>query len=150
MEITTQPVTILLAEDDEGDAILIQRSLKRAGFANEVQHVRDGQDALDFVFSQGAFNDRAHAYRLLILLDINMPRMGGVETLRQLKAHEVTRTIPVVMLATTDDPSEIERCYQLGCGIYITKPIDGERFSEVINRLGLFLQVVKVPAEHLI
>ncbi|MEW6353511.1 MAG: response regulator [Pseudomonadota bacterium] len=147
---STHPVTIILAEDDEGHAQLIQRSLKRVGFVNEVVHVQNGQEVLDYIFAQGDFAGRVHANRLLILLDINMPRMDGIETLRQLKARESTRSIPVVMLTTTDDPNEIERCYQLGCGVYITKPVDGERFSEAINKLGLFLQVVKVPPEHVV
>lgn len=147
---TVQPVTIVLAEDDDGHATLIQRSLKRAGFTNEIVHVKDGQEALDYILAQGAYTGRVHAERPLVLLDINMPRLDGIETLRQLKARESTKTIPVVMLTTTDDPNEIERCYQLGCGIYITKPVDGERFAEAINKLGLFLQVVKVPPEHAI
>lgn len=146
---TIQPVTIVLAEDDDGHAMLIQRSLKRAGFVNEIVRVKDGQEALDFVHAQGTYIGRIHMNRLLILLDINMPRMDGIEALRQIKAKEATRTIPVVMLTTTDDPNEIAHCYQLGCGIYITKPIDSEKFSEAVGRLGLFLQVVKVPTEHL-
>lgn len=141
-------VTIVLAEDDDGHATLIKRSLKRAGFMNEIVHVTNGQEALDFAHSRGAYDGRVHAEHPLLLLDINMPVMDGIETLRQLKANEKTKSIPVVMLTTTDDPNEIERCYQLGCGIYITKPIDSEKFSEAINRLGLFLQVVKVPGEH--
>lgn len=143
-----QPVTIILAEDDEGHATLIQRSLKRAGYVNEVIRVKDGQELLDFVFSRGAFAGRKHCDRPLVLLDINMPRLDGIETLRQLKAHDESKAIPVVMLTTTDDPNEIERCYQLGCGIYITKPVDGEKFSEAVTRLGLFLQVVKIPLEY--
>lgn len=145
---TLQPVTIVLAEDDDGHATLIQRSLRRVGFTNEIVRVKDGQEALDYILAQGTYAGRVHAERPLVLLDINMPRLDGIETLRQLKARESTKTIPVVMLTTTNDPNEIERCYQLGCGIYITKPVDGERFSEAINKLGLFLQVVKVPPEH--
>lgn len=145
---TVQPVTIVLAEDDDGHATLIQRSLKRAGYVNEIVHVKDGQEALDFVHAQGEYAGRAHVERLLILLDINMPRMDGIETLRRLKSNEETKTIPVVILTTTDDHNEIAHCYQLGCGIYITKPIDSEKFSETVGRLGLFLQVVKLPGGH--
>ncbi len=81
------------------------------------------------------------------LLDINMPRVDGVEVLRQLKSQERTARIPVIMLTTTDNPHEVARCYQLGCGVYITKPVVYEDFVEAIKRLGMFLSVVNVPPE---
>ena len=140
------PIIILLAEDDEGHALLIQRNLKRAGIVNEVHHVADGQQALDYLHREGAFRDRKIG-PLLLLLDINMPPMDGVETLRRIKADEATARVPVIMLTTTDDPREIERCYQLGCSVYITKPVEYEAFVESVKRLGLFLQVVTVPRE---
>lgn len=139
------PLKILLAEDDEGHASLIRRNLKRSGIVNEVIHARDGQEALDYVRADGA--GREHVGALVILLDINMPRMDGSETLRRLKADENTRKIPVIMLTTTDDPREIEHCYDLGCSVYVTKPVEYERFSEAIRQLGLFLQFVQVPVE---
>ena len=82
---------------------------------------------------------------VLLLLDINMPRLDGVEVLRRIKADPETAKIPVIMLTTTDDPREVERCYELGCSVYLTKPVEYDGFIEAINRLGLFLQVVKVP-----
>ncbi len=144
---TTEQFSILLAEDDEGHARLVRRNLERAGIANEVTHVRDGQEALDFLRCNGAFATRVPNGPLLLLLDINMPRVDGVEVLRQIKADERTAKFPVVMLTTTDDPREVERCYQLGCSVYITKPVMYEEFIEAIRRLGLFLAIVKVPSE---
>ena len=87
---------------------------------------------------------------LVILLDINMPKVDGVEVLRQLKASEVTKKIPVMMLTTTDDPREIERCYGLGCSVYVTKPVEYENFREAVQQLGLFLQFVQLPDQSLI
>jgi len=142
-----QQFSILLAEDDEGHASLMQRNLKRAGIVNDLIHVRDGQEALDFMRCKGAFAERVTNGPLLLLLDINMPRIDGVEVLRQVKTDERLSKTPVVMLTTTDDPREVDRCYQLGCSVYITKPVMYEEFIEAIKRLGLFLAIVKVPSE---
>jgi CheY-like chemotaxis protein len=143
-----EALEILLAEDDEGHAFLVQRNLERAGIANRVIHVLDGQAALDYVRRQGQFEDRPTGGPLLLVLDINMPRVDGVEVLAQIKAREDTARLPVIMLTTTDDPREIERCYNLGCNVYITKPVQYEDFVEAVKRLGLFLQVVQVPLEE--
>ena len=134
-----EPLKIVLAEDDDGHATLVQRNLERAGLANGFVRVKDGREALDFF--HGPTADTA----ALLLLDINMPRVDGIETLRRLKADPRTATTPVIMLTTTDDPREVQRCYELGCSVYITKPVDYAAFVEAIKRLGLFLQVVKVP-----
>jgi CheY-like chemotaxis protein len=144
---TFDPLTILLAEDDEGHANLIQRNLRRAGVVNETRRVKDGQETLDFLHCEGAFAGRAPNGSLLLVLDINMPRVDGVEVLRRVKADPRTAKLPVVMLTTTDDPREIERCYALGCNVYITKPVAYTAFAEALHRLGLFLQIVKVPHE---
>ncbi len=141
----TEPMTLILAEDDEGHASLVQRNLRRAGFVNDLVHVKDGQEALDFIRGEGAYVGRRLGAYVLLLLDINMPRVDGVEVLRRIKADPTTAMIPVIMLTTTDDPREVERCYELGCSVYLTKPVEYEGFIEAINRLGLFLQVVKVP-----
>jgi CheY-like chemotaxis protein len=143
----SEPLVILLAEDDPGHATLVRRNLLRAGVANTVVHVPDGQAALDFARCEGAYADRARNGPLLILLDINMPRLDGVAALRRLKAEDATRRLPVIMLTTTDDPREIARCYELGCGAYVTKPVGYAEFVAAIRQLGLFLQVVQVPAE---
>jgi CheY-like chemotaxis protein len=143
-----EPMVILLAEDDDGHARLVERNLQRAGITNQVVRARDGQEALDYVHRRGSHTGRDTTAPLLLLLDINMPRVDGVEVLRQVKAGESTSKIPAIMLTTTDDPREIERCYQLGCSVYITKPVEYDAFVEAVKRLGLFLQVVRVPLEE--
>lgn len=137
---TSQPLVILLADDDDGHASLIQRNLKRAGVINRIERARNGQEVLDYVRTAQS------EVPLLLLLDINMPRVDGIEVLRQLKSDPQTARLPVIMLTTTDDPREVERCYQLGCSVYITKPVRYEEFAEALNRLGMFLEIVKVPA----
>jgi CheY-like chemotaxis protein len=143
---TTDPLVILLAEDDDGHAFLVRQNLHDAGIVNEVVHVRDGQEALDYVRAEGGYAGRVRNGPLL-LLDINMPRVDGVEVLRRLKEEPRTEPVPVIMLTTTDDPREVKRCYELGCGVYVTKPVEYERFVEAIRRLGLFLSIVQVPRE---
>jgi CheY-like chemotaxis protein len=143
----SESLIVLLAEDDEGHATLVQRNLKRAGIANEVVHVKDGQEALDYVRSEGAYAGRPPNGPLLLLLDIKMPRVDGVEVLRQIKADQRTEQIPVIILTTTDDPREVQRCYELGCSVYVTKPVSYDDFVEAIKRLGLFLAIVRVPRE---
>ncbi len=143
----TRELVILMAEDDEGHAFLVQQNLSEAGIANEIIHVPDGQEALDFIRAQGAYSHRTRNGPLLLLLDINMPRVDGVEVLRQLKSEPAHAQIPVIMLTTTDDPREVKRCYDLGCSSYVTKPVDYDKFVEAIRRLGLFLSIVKVPRE---
>ena len=140
-------LVILLAEDDDGHAYLIQENLRDCGIANRVIHVRDGQEALDYIGRRGAYVGRVPNGPLLLLLDINMPRLDGVETLRRLKADPVTDQLPVIMLTTTDDPREVRRCYELGCASYVTKPVEYDRFVEAVRRLGLFLSIVQVPRE---
>ena len=140
-----EPILIVLVEDDDGHANLVERNLKRAGLANGIHRLKDGQEALDFVQGKGAYSGRSTSHPMLLLLDIKMPRVDGVEVLRQLKSDPQTALVPVIMLTTTDDPREIQRCYELGCSVYITKPVDYQAFVEAINRLGLFLQVVRIP-----
>lgn len=142
-----EPLVILLAEDDLGHATLVRRNLQRAGVANAIINVTDGQAALDFVRCAGDYAGRVRGGPLLLLLDINMPRLDGVEALRQLKADPATRQIPVVMLTTTDDPREIARCYALGCSVYVAKPVPYDQFVAAVQQLGLFLQIVQVPPE---
>ncbi len=136
---------ILLAEDDDGHASLIRRNLKRAGVINDVVRVRDGQEALDYLEEMRRKGMQEANTPLLILLDINMPRVGGLDVLRQVKSDPQTSLIPVIMLTTTDDPREVHRCYESGCSVYLTKPVQYEQFVEAIKRLGLFLEIIKAP-----
>jgi CheY-like chemotaxis protein len=142
-------LVILLAEDDDGHAYLVEQNLQDAGLANRIARVRDGQEALDYIHRAGDYAARVPNGPLLLLLDINMPRVDGVEVLRRLKADPKTSEIPVILLTTTDDPREVKRCYELGCSSYVTKPVDYDRFVEAIRRLGLFLAIVRVPREDL-
>lgn len=143
-----KPLHIVLAEDDDGHALLVQKNLERSGVVNGFTRLRDGQEALDFMHSQGNYVDQVPPGNVLLLLDIKMPRVDGVEVLRHLRADARTVMLPVIMLTTTDDPREVERCYQLGCNVYVTKPVDYQAFVEAIKRLGLFLQVVEVPRKR--
>lgn len=140
-------VTILLAEDDLGHASLIERNLKRSGLVNEIVHVVDGQQALDYLSCSGKYAARQPNGPLLLVLDINMPGIDGIQVLQAVKGDPRLSRIPVIMLTTTDDPREIERCYGLGCNVYITKPVAYDKFVEALQRVGLFLQVVSVLRE---
>jgi CheY-like chemotaxis protein len=142
---TPQAFRILLAEDDDGHANLVQRNLVRSGIANDIVRAHNGQEALDYIHRRGAHADRDLNGPLLLLLDINMPLVDGTAVLGAIKASEATAKIPVIMLTTTDDPREIQRCYELGCSVYVSKPVEYERFVEAVKRLGLFLQIVAVP-----
>lgn len=135
-------VTILMVDDDEGYGELVRRGLQRSGISNPIVSLTNGRQALDYVFCRGAYADRSGNGDLLVLLDINMPGINGAEVLRQMKSHETTRLIPVLMVTTTDDPREVNRCYALGCHLCITKPVDPSEFLGVIQRLGLFNPVV--------
>lgn len=139
-------VIILIAEDDEGHASLIRKNLKRAGVSNEIHHFKDGQDILDFLMGTNNGQHRKSGTAYLLLLDIRMPKVDGVEVLRQIKGDEELCKMPVIMITTTDDPREVENCHRLGCSNYIAKPIDYEKFVESIKQLGLFLMVVEVPS----
>jgi CheY-like chemotaxis protein len=142
--VKVEPV-ILIVEDDEGHAILIRENLAAAGLSNPMLHFRDGQAALDFFFKPGANPARVPGQVYLVLLDIRMPKVDGIEVLRQLKADPSLRKLPVIMLTTTDDAREVERCHQLGCSVYIQKPVDYDRFAEAIRRLGMFVTLMLVP-----
>jgi CheY-like chemotaxis protein len=145
MMMSEEQLVILLAEDDDGHASLIQRNLKRAGVVNTVVRVRDGQEALDYLRCQGAFAIRPSSAPVLLLLDIKMPRVDGIGVLQATKSDPAMAQIPVIMLTTTDDPREVDRCYEFGCSVYITKPVRYEDFVDALTRLGMFLEIIKVP-----
>ena len=139
-----EPV-ILIVEDDEGHAILIRENLEAAGLNNHMEHFRDGQAVLDFFFKPGTKPAHVSGQMYLVLLDIRMPKVDGIEVLRRIKADPSLRKLPVIMLTTTDDTREVERCHQLGCSVYIQKPVDYEKFAEAIRRLGMFVTLMLVP-----
>jgi CheY-like chemotaxis protein len=141
MNAAAQAVTIVMVEDDEGHARLIEKNLKRAGVFNEVRHFLDGTTALDFLVGSGRPENRP----LLVLLDLNLPDMSGFDILARLKADPQLKPVPVIVLTTTDDEREIRRCYELGCSVYITKPVNYETFAQAVRQLGLFLAVIQVP-----
>jgi len=132
-------VVILLVEDDPGHARLIQKNLQRSNITNEIIHLANGQQAIDYLL------DEKGATPLLVLLDLNMPVLDGYQVLERMRANPRTKRIPVVILTTTDDVREVSRCYDLGCNVYITKPVNYQQFSDAIRKLGLFLSVVTVP-----
>ena len=136
---------IVLVEDDDGTAILIERNLLRSNVAHSVKRLRDGQEALDFLRCEGPYNGRNPKQPTLLLLDIKMPRIDGVEALRQLKADERTARVPVIMLTSSDDPLEIRRCYELRCNAYVTKPVEYAEFAETLNRLGQMVEIMSFP-----
>jgi CheY-like chemotaxis protein len=135
---------ILIAEDDEGHAELIKDGLESSGICNKTILFGNGEDAWNFLSGTADKEVRDKSKSYLLLLDINMPKMDGIEVLKRMKAHDDLKEIPVMMLTTTDDPREVEACYKLGCNIYITKPVDFKKFAETLKRLGLFIQVVKI------
>ena len=137
---TSEPI-ILIVDDDEGHAILIRENLEAAGLSNRIRHFRDGQAILDFFFKDRPTPGDA----FLVLLDIRMPKVDGIEVLRRIKSDPNLRRLPVIMLTTTDDSREIARCHELGCNVYMQKPVDYDRFSEAIRRLGGFVPFLQIP-----
>lgn len=134
---------LVMIEDDEGHAALIKKNLKRAGIGNKMIHFDNGISVLDFFYGDGSENIRHE--KTLVLLDLNLPGVDGYEILKRLKNSPRTKNIPVIVLTTTDNPKEIDRCYDLGCNVYITKPVEYDNFTDAIQKLGLMLAVVKVP-----
>jgi len=141
----TQPVTVVMVEDDEGQARLIEKNLRRAGVQNEILPFADGASAITYLFGSDGSGRVNKGRALLILLDLNLPDMSGIDILKRLKANEHLRVAPVVVLTTSDDKSEIQRCYSLGCNVYVTKPVDYEKFANAIQQFGLFVYVMQVP-----
>ncbi|MGD9921112.1 MAG: response regulator [Pseudorhodoplanes sp.] len=142
----SEHVTIIMIEDDEGHAKLIERNIRRAGVSNEIIPFANGTEAVRFLFGADGSGGVSHGRPMLILLDLNLPDMSGVDILRRVKENEHMKLTPVVVLTTTDDEREIKRCYDLGANVYITKPVNYESFANAIRQLGLFFSVIQVPA----
>jgi CheY-like chemotaxis protein len=140
-----EELTILIAEDDDGHAKLIIKNIQAAGIKNEIIRFCNGEKILDFLIDKktGVAFKKDAPY--VLLLDIRMPKVDGIEVLKKIKENEHLQKMPVIMLTTTDDPREIENCHKLGCNNYITKPMDYTQFIEVIKKLGFFLKIIRVP-----
>ncbi|WP_181706225.1 response regulator [Chthonobacter rhizosphaerae] len=136
-----RPVTIVMIEDDDGHARLIEKNIRRAGVCNDIRHFASGTAAVEHLFNGESIEERP----ILVLLDLNLPDMSGTDILARIKADPRMRRAPVVVLTTTDDQREIQRCYDLGCNVYITKPVSYESFAQAIRQLGLFLSVMQIP-----
>jgi CheY-like chemotaxis protein len=141
-----RPVVIVMVEDDEGHARLIERNIRRAGVNNEIVPFTNGTDALKYLLGEDGSGEDSASRCLLVLLDLNLPDMSGVDILKKVKSNPHLRRSPVIILTTTDEQTEIQRCYDLGANVYITKPVNYESFAHAIRQLGLFLAVMQVPA----
>ena len=138
--------TILLVEDNHQDEALILRALRKVNLANRVEVVRDGQQALDYLLGIGEFADRADAdLPALVMLDINLPRVGGIEVLARLRATPRTRLVPVVMLTSSDEEEDRLRSYRNGCNSFVRKPLDFTEFAETVARLGIYWGAINLP-----
>ena len=138
-----RPATIVMIEDDEGHARLIERNIRRAGITNAIVHFSDG--ASSYTYFNGLQAKPGGSAPILVLLDLNLPDASGIDILEYLKKSGHLKVTPVIVLTTTDDEAEIQRCYDRGCNVYITKPVDYGQFATAIRQLGQFVSVIKVP-----
>lgn len=145
MKANGREVTIVMIEDDEGHARLIEKNVRRAGVSNEIVPFTDGGSALDFILGEDRTGEVSIDRYLLVLLDLNLPDMQGTEILELVKNNPHTKRLPIVILTTTDDEKEIQRCYDLGANVYITKPVDYDGFANAIRQLGMFISVMQIP-----
>jgi CheY-like chemotaxis protein len=141
----SKAVKIIMIEDDEGHARLIERNIRRSGVNNEIVPFTSGTEALNYLLGEDESGVAHRGEALLILLDLNLPDMTGIEILKRVKETPSLKCAPVVVLTTTDDAQEIKRCYELGANVYITKPVHYENFANAIRQLGLFFSVIQVP-----
>jgi CheY-like chemotaxis protein len=138
-------LVILLAEDNEAQAMLVKKNLKSAGITNEIIHFWHGGEVLDYLSGKGTVKKLKVHKPYLLLLDIRMPVVDGKEVLEKIKNDGNYKQLPIIMLTTSDDPEDISSCHKLGCSAYIAKPVTYDKFVEAIRNLGLFLKVVSVP-----
>ena len=140
-----KPVIIVMVEDDEGHARLIEKNIRRAGVSNEIVPFVDGSSALAYLFGPDGSGEVSGGRHLMVMLDLNLPDMSGVDMLAKIKSNVHLKRSPVVVLTTTDDSGEIQRCYDLGANVYVTKPVNYESFANAVRQLGLFFSVIQVP-----
>jgi len=135
----TSIIDILLVEDNESDAELTIRVLKKHHIVNNYLHVKDGEEALDFFFARGKYSNREiNSLPRLVILDINLPKIDGLEVLRQIKQNELTKSVPVVLLTSSKEQSDIIVGYKLGANSFIVKPVDFTKFMDTVSELGLY------------
>jgi len=141
------PVDLLLVEDDSDDAELTIRELKKHKMANNLFHVKNGEEAIEFIFATGKFAGTRNVLQAprLILLDIQMPKVNGIEVLQKIKSDERTKATPVVILTSSKEDPDIQRCYALGANSYIVKPVNFEGFAEAIKNLGFYWLLLNQP-----
>jgi two-component system response regulator len=140
---SNSPIEILLVEDNIHDAELTIRALKKVNLANNLVHVQDGEEALNFIFGKGQYADRDIQQRpKVILLDIKMPKVDGIEVLRQIKTNETTKAIPVVIMTSSREEQDLITSYQLGVNSYVVKPVNFEAFAKAISDLGLYWLII--------
>jgi two-component system, response regulator len=143
-----EKVEVLLVEDNPHDAEMTIRTLRKVNLANRLIHVKDGAEALDFIFAKGFFAGRQIENKpKVILLDIKMPKVDGIEVLRQIKANETTRTIPVVIMTSSKEEQDIITSYNLGVNSYVVKPVDFEGFAKAVSELGLYWLITNQAAD---
>ena len=140
----TEPVPILLVEDNPADVELTLRAFKRRKLSNPIAVARDGEEALDYVHRRRRFAEEAPVPGV-ILLDLRLPKVDGLEVLREFKSHPVYRNIPVVVLTTSAEDRDIKKSYELGAASYIVKPVEFEKFLEVVERVDLYWMLTNVP-----
>jgi CheY-like chemotaxis protein len=140
-------VDILLVEDNLDDAELTMRELKRNHLANNMFHVRDGEEAVNFIFAQNEYEKKREVARTpkVILLDINMPKVNGIEVLEKLKSDDRTKDIPVVILTSSKEGPDIQKCYKLGANSYIAKPVNFDAFTHAIKNIGFYWMLLNQP-----
>ena len=141
----SEHVQIVMIEDDEGHARLIEKNIRRAGVNNEILPFANGTEAVKYLFGADGTGLNSRCRALIMMLDLNLPDMSGVDILKRVKENEHLKRTPVVVLTTTDDEREIKRCYDLGANVYVTKPVNYESFANAIRQLGLFFSVIQVP-----
>lgn len=144
--IDVNEVQILYVEDNPSDAELTMRALRKRNLANKVFHVEDGAQALDFIFARGDYQDRdVHNLPRLVLLDIKLPKVDGLEVLRAIKGDPLTKNIPVVMLTSSQEDRDVIESYRLGVNSYIVKPVDFEKFAQAVSETGFYWAVLNKP-----
>jgi CheY-like chemotaxis protein len=140
-----QPVEVLLVEDNPRDAELTMRALSKRHLANHVVHVTDGQAALDFLFREGPYTQRGDAHPQVVLLDLKLPKVDGLEVLRQIRGDQRLKVLPVVVLTSSREESDIVKTYRLGVNSYLIKPVEFENFSEAVSNLGFYWLLLNQP-----